>query len=64
MNENKEKVKDRRNASRDSFFLTIVGFRVIKGLDFWKTGLFLPDFAPRYFYVYTYVCICVYTVYI
>ena len=44
----KIKVKDRINASRDSFFLTIDRLGFIKCLDFWKTGLFFLDFAPRY----------------
>ena len=51
----KIKVKDRKKSSRESFFLTIDRLGFIKSLDFWKTGLFFLDFAPRYLYVYTYI---------
>lgn len=51
----KIKVKDRKKSSRESFFLTIDRLGFIKSLDFWKTGLFFLDFAPRYLYVYAYV---------
>lgn len=52
MNENKENVRDKRNASIDSFFLIISGPR-----EFGFKLVFFPDFASMYVCIYVYVSI-------